>query len=91
MALSPRAETDPSRAIDRAFAVGPDTIYLLSDGEFDRAIIARVKKLNAGGKVTVHTIGFLYRTGEPILKKIAAENGGQYKFVSEADLAKLGK
>ena len=37
----------------------------------------------------VHTFGFLYRMNEPLLKEIAAENGGQYKFVSEADLATL--
>ena len=66
-------------------------MFLLTDGTFDRAIAGLVKRLNPGAKVPVHTIGSLYRTGEPILKKIAEENGGQYKCVSEADLTKLGK
>jgi hypothetical protein len=86
-----QGETDPSKAIERAFAVGPDLIYLLTDGEFDRAVVGMVHRLNAGGKVTVHTIGFLYRgPGEAILKDIAAQNGGQFKFVSEEDLVALG-
>jgi hypothetical protein len=45
--------------------------------------------MNAGGKTKVNTVGFLYRTGEAVLKQIATDNGGNYKFVSEADLAGL--
>ncbi len=81
-----QGETDPSKALERAFDCTPDTIYLLTDGEFDRAIIDLVKRLNTGAKVTVHTVGFLYRTGEDVLKKIAEQNGGTYRFVSEVDL-----
>ncbi len=85
----PQGETDPSKAFQRAFELKPGVVFLLTDGEFDRAIAGLVKRLNPGAKVPVHTIGFLYRTGEPILKKIAAQNGGEYRFVSEADLATL--
>jgi len=84
-----QGETDPSKALERAFDVKPELIYLLTDGEFDKAIVGLVKRLNAGGQVTVHTIGFLYRMGEQVLKQIADENGGSYKFVSEKDLATL--
>lgn len=84
-----QGETDPSKALDRAFGVEPDVIYLMTDGEFDVAIIDRVARLNKEKKVTVHTIGFLYRIGEKVLKQIAEENNGNYKFVSEADLATL--
>jgi len=86
-----QGETDPSKALDRAFAVDPELIYLLTDGEFDKAIIGRVNRLNEGQKVTVHTIAFMYRAGEKVLKQIAKENNGDYKFVSEADLATLGE
>ena len=84
-----QGETDPSKALDRAFAVGPELVYLLTDGEFDKAIVGRVDRLNEGDEVTVHTIGFLYRIGEKVLKQIAEQNNGNYKFVSEADLATL--
>jgi len=87
-----QGETDPSDALRRAFAVRPEVIYLLTDGEFDRAIVGLVRGLNAGGKVRVHTIGFLYTrpgtTAEAVLKQIAAENEGNYKFVSERDLGR---
>lgn len=87
--IIPQGETDPSKALERAFAVRPELIYLLTDGEFDKAIIGLVKRLNVGDKITVHTIGFLYRMGEEVLKTIAEQNNGNYKFVSEADLATL--
>jgi hypothetical protein len=86
-----QGETDPSKALERAFDCKPELIYLLTDGEFDRAITDQVKRLNVGGKVTVHTIGFLYKTGETVLKQIADDNHGNYKFVSESDLANLAQ
>jgi hypothetical protein len=86
-----QGETDPSKALERAFSCQPELIYLLTDGEFDRQIIDLVKRLNTGNKVTVHTIGFVYRMGEDILKQIAQENNGNYKFVSEADLANMSR
>ena len=85
----PQGETDPSDALSRAFAVNPELIYLLTDGEFDKAIVGQVAKANASKKVTVHTIGFLYKMGEKILKDIAAQNNGTYKFVAESDLETL--
>lgn len=85
----PQGETDPAQALERAFACGPDVIFFLSDGEFDRGTVALVKRLNADGKVRVHTIGYLYRTGEPVLKEIAQQNGGMYRFVSEMEIPKL--
>jgi hypothetical protein len=81
--------TDPVQALERAFAVQPDVIYLLTDGEFDKAIIDYVKRLNVGGKVKVLTIGFLYRPDNEVLQAIAAQNGGAYKFVSEGDLVEI--
>jgi len=86
-----QGETDPSKALERAFDCKPELIYLLTDGEFDRAIIDQVKRMNVGGKVIVHTIGFLYKTGEAVLKQIAEEAHGNYKFVSEQDLANLSQ
>ena len=87
-----QGETDPSDALRRAFTVRPEVIYLLTDGEFDRAIVGLVRGLNAGGRVRVHTIGFLYTrpgtSAEGVLKQIASENGGNYKFVSEGGLGR---
>ncbi len=92
--IVPQGETDPSVSLERAFACQPEVIYLLTDGEFDRQIIDLVKRLNVGGKVIVHTIGFMHEGGDDmnsgagaILKQIANDNGGNFKIVNEKDLA----
>ncbi len=85
----PQGETDPSKALERAFACQPDLIYLLTDGEFDKAIVDLIRRLNVGGKVRVYTIGFLYNPKGDVLRMIADQNGGQYKFISERDLAAI--
>jgi hypothetical protein len=82
-------ETDPSKAFERALECRPDVIFFLTDGEFEPANIALVKRLNVGGKTVVHTFCFLYKTGEDLLKKIASENGGIYTFITDADVSKL--
>jgi hypothetical protein len=83
-------QTDPSDALKQAFALKPTAVYLLTGGEFDVKMAALIRKLNADGQVKVHTIAFLYRGGEELLKKIADQNGGAYKYVSEDDLAVPG-
>ncbi len=90
-----QGETDPSVALERAFACRPEVIYLLTDGEFDRGIVNLVKRLNIGGKVIVHTLGFLHEGGDDmnggagaILKQIANDNGGNFKVVTEKDVAR---
>jgi hypothetical protein len=84
-----QGETDPAPALKKAFDMSPDVIYLLTDGEFDKQVAPLIKKLNAQGKVVVHTIAFLYGDPGGILHRIAAENGGQFKFISQTDLTKL--
>jgi hypothetical protein len=89
--IVPQGQTDPSDALSRAFALKPDAIFLLTDGEFDKAIVRSVRELNKEGKVRVYTIGFLYKQGEKTLQAIAADNGGAYRFVAESDLEGLLK
>ncbi len=89
--IIPQGQTDPTVALERAFEEKPDLIYLLTDGEFDRRVADRVRELNRERKVRVHTVGFIYNTGERVLKEIAARNGGLYKFVTEKDLARMGQ
>ncbi len=89
--IVPVGQTDPSKALERAFEVGPELIYLLTDGEFDKKIVNLIDKLNRGDKVTVHTLCFIYTGGEPLLQQIAQANGGTYKYIGENDLAELGR
>jgi hypothetical protein len=89
--VTAEGETDPCEALRRAFACKPDVICLLTDGEFDKSVPGLVKSLNADGKVKVHTVAFLYRQGERELQKIAAQNNGTYKFISEEALGEMAQ
>ena len=78
--------TEPASALEQAIRSRPDLVFLLTDGEiYDKSIIDKVKELviqNARGKkIRINTIAFKDRGGERMLRKIAAQNGGKYRFV----------
>lgn len=84
-------ETRPEQGIEMAFKVAggpPQVIYLLTDGAFNRRVVAQIDKLNPRREVTVHTISYVDRTGAELLKEIATRNHGNYRHVSEDDLAR---
>lgn len=89
---APRGSTDPIPALQMAFKQGSELIYLLTDGDFpdNKAVLAELKKLNPEKKVHINTIAFLEHEGEyeKVLKGIADDNGGIFRFVSEDDLNK---
>jgi uncharacterized protein with von Willebrand factor type A (vWA) domain len=72
--------TDPRAALKRALELQPDVIYLLTDGVFNDDAVAEVTKQNTRG-VSIHTFCFGDSAGEGLLKNIARENHGTYKFV----------
>jgi hypothetical protein len=71
--------TDPIDAMRRAIDMGPDVVYLLTDGRMGRNVPDDVTKLNKG-RVAIHTICLGDRAGEPGLKEIAERNRGTYLF-----------
>jgi len=81
-----QGKSDPSEALRRAFDLKPELIYLLSRGQFDPKIVDLTKQLNARNMVAIHAITFIHNDGEKVLKQVAAENSGAYKFFSAADL-----
>ena len=90
--IVPIGQNDPDEALQVAFGVSPDVIYLLTDGEFDRKIVGRIDKLNSGRgdrKVVVNTVCFIYSNGEKLLKEIAKRNGGTYKYVGQEELESM--
>lgn len=96
--LVPAMQCDIVAAMQRAFAVQPELIYLLTDGDFGLAgsdLLERLNKWNADRTVRITTIGFgvrLERTevagrpvGESLLREIAREHGGNFRWVSPDD------
>ena len=91
--FSPSGQTNPLPALKLAFAQKPELVYFLTDGEFNNLVsyhdvIAEITRLNPGRKVRVNTISFGSHDAEAeeVLKRIAQENGGLYKRVTEEDL-----
>jgi len=78
--------TDPRLALRRAFAVDPDLIYFLTDGEFDPKVVTLLSQLNRSRRVRIFTIAYVSRTGAPLLERIAREHNGEYRFVSEDEI-----
>jgi hypothetical protein len=77
-------------ALKRAFALKPDAIYLVDAYALDPDELNLLRQLNADKKVKVHFITF-YKTDEPALKKVAAEFGGQCRYLSDDDIERLMK
>jgi len=91
--IVPRGETNPIPGLEVAFKQKPELVYILTDGDFpdNAGVLKRIRELNRDKKVKINTIAFV---GEgdtdtdfmKLLKQIADENGGTYKFVKESDL-----
>jgi hypothetical protein len=89
----PRAETNPIPALELAFKQKPDLIYLLTDGDFpdNNAVKSRIRELDKDKRVKINTIAFVGDKDNDtdfmkLLKEIAEETGGVYRFVRESDL-----
>lgn len=88
-----RGGTNPLPALEAAFRMKPQLIFFLTDGRFDQAVgydqvLEKINQLNSDKQVMVNTIQFINRdeTAEGVLRTIASENGGKYKFIGEDDL-----
>jgi autotransporter-associated beta strand protein len=84
--ITAQGETQSSPAISRALSLRPDVLYILTDAQLSWDMVGLVRRLNADGRTTVHTVGLLYKGGEAVLKEIALQNGGEYRFVPQEDL-----
>jgi len=87
--------TDPRAALEKALSLKPNGVWLMTDGLFEHAtpeeILAAIRASNPGARIQINTIAFFDNEGEPILKRIARENRGKYRFVSPTALRSPGK
>ena len=73
--------TEPQEAMRIALALKPDVVFLLSDGDIPpetRAIVTRENK-----RSVIHTIALGSNKGAVVMKQIAAENKGEFKFIPD--------
>jgi len=61
----------------------PDVVYFMTDGNFDPREAEQILALNKALKppAVIHTIALGGRAGEPLLKQIASQSKGTYRFV----------
>ncbi|MCC6422972.1 MAG: VWA domain-containing protein [Phycisphaerales bacterium] len=87
---TPHGGTEPIHGLKIAFDQGPQLIYLLTDGDFpdNQKVIDYIRQRNVGGKVKINTIAFVGRGEEyeKVLRQIADENHGSFRYVSDGDL-----
>lgn len=84
-------ETEPAEAIRLAIELQPDAIYLLSDGEFGGLTANYLRQVNRSAgedppnqpAVVVHTVNLYAKKSESMLRRIAQENGGTYRFIAD--------
>lgn len=74
------APTDPRTALRGALRMQPDQIYFLTDGEFDRPVVRDLLSLKQSG-TRIDTFAFGDQAGEAVLKTLAENNRGTYRFI----------
>jgi von Willebrand factor type A domain len=79
----PQGGTVPQPALLAALAMKPDAIFFLSDGLFDPSTgrILRLRNRGKGTRIPIHTIAFVNRENERLMKTIANDSGGDYRYV----------
>jgi len=79
--------TEPASAIEHAFrmlAPVPDEVHFMTDGLIPAQTPAVFSSLNGGRvRTVVHTYAFGEQASEAMLREIAREHGGTYRFVPE--------
>jgi len=76
--------TYPRRAFRQVFSldVRPDVVFFLTDGEIPDFSAAEIVEMNSRGRrVVINTIAFGERSSQELLKQIAADSGGLYRYV----------
>ena len=87
-AVEPIGGTNPRPALLQALTFQPDAIYFLSDGHFDPMVLQEMRLRNRQNlrlkikMVPIHTVAFFDRMAEGLMRTIARNSGGEYKFVN---------
>lgn len=77
--------TDPLEALLLALRLQPDTIYFLTDGDFNPAVVKTfnqfAQKVQQDRKIVVNGICLGNQAGEKLIRELAEKNSGNYIFI----------
>jgi len=85
--VEPEGGTVPLPALLFALSLHPDAIYFLSDGQFDPNTIQELRLRNRPNnrlktrQIPIHTIAFYDRYAAGLMRAIARNSGGEFKFI----------
>jgi len=79
-------KTDPRWAVRRALELNPDLVYLLTDGVFDEKLADQIIEWSKARQIKINTLAYVNERGAFLLRKIAEQTGGVYRFVAETEL-----
>jgi|GEM_PF-2277499 len=74
--------TQPAKSLELALKMKPEVIYFLTDGEIPSDTPFLIKQ-NNNQKTIVNTVALGLRGSEMMMRNIAKENRGHYRFVGE--------
>jgi len=96
---APRGYTKPLAAMERALSLNPDSVFLLSDGDFDDSVVDAITAANQTVRARIYTLVFHEDYLEDMsdlppketeysrrLRRIAEANGGSTKIITGRDL-----
>jgi hypothetical protein len=88
--VQPGGGTQPLPAFQRAFGldIQPDVIFFLTDGQIaDESTPAQIANMNdnRGKRAVINTIAFGDPRAQEMLRQIANDSGGAFKFVQVGD------
>lgn len=69
-------------ALSEALGMEPDAIFLLTDGVFAEGDISGQTRTLNRNEIPINTIAFVNRSMESVLKKVASDSGGDYRYVA---------
>jgi hypothetical protein len=81
--VEPDGGTNPLPALLFALSLEPDAIYFLSDGKFDPVTLQELRSQNRprSKRIPSHAVAFMERATEGLMRTIARNSGGEYRFV----------
>lgn len=80
--MTTKGGTEPLKSLVDALKMRPEAIFFMSDGCFEEEVCSKAREGQIYGTlVPINTIAFLNRRGEDVLKRLAEESAGVYRFV----------
>jgi hypothetical protein len=91
-AATAKGGSNPIPALEAAFRLDADTVWLISDGDFpdNDTVLAFLRERNRRRLVNVHVVALVERgedTYVGVLKAIASENGGDFRYEMDMSTA----